>query len=140
MKNKTLQCIPLIFAILGVFYRYVSNWCIDSGPCYATWVNESALTFTKPLYFFSLYSIPLAILLIFIPRSVFNSWLKLAAWLLPFACIMIAAQPVSWTGIGINFVFISRDDLARGMAIFVDLLSFMLIAWKYFRSRATVAR
>jgi len=94
-------------------------------------------TFTQPLYFFSLYILPLALVLVFVPRRVFISWLKLAAWLLPFAFIMIAAQPVTWTGIGINFVFISRDDLARGMAIFVDLTSFALIAWKYFRSRSS---
>lgn len=90
---------------------------------------------TYPLYFFTLYALPIAIILIFVSRAIFNSWLKLAAWMLPLALIFVATQPVSWTGIGINFIFISRDDMARYAAIIFTIISLVFIVWKWFATR-----
>lgn len=91
--------------------------------------------FTQPLYFFSLYLLPLALILIFVPKVVFQSWLKLAAWVVPLLFFFIATQPVNWMGIGINPFFISRDDMARYTAEVFTILSLILIAWKYYTSR-----
>ena len=90
-----------------------------------------ALSVTKPLYFFALYSIPLVIILTFIPRHIFNSWLKLAVWALPLVFIFIATTPVSWTGIGMNFFPFYRDDAARLAGQVFVVVSLILIGWKY---------
>lgn len=106
-----------------------------SKTCYGTWISQVYQYSINPLYNFVLYSLPLAIILIFIPRTLFNSWLKLAAWMLPLAFVYIALTPVNFTGIGINFFPFYRDDAARVAAEIFSVASLLLIAWKYFSIR-----
>jgi len=91
---------------------------------------------TYPLYFFALYFLPLAIILIFIPRLLFNSWLKFAVLALPVLFIFITFTPVNFTGIGMNFFPFYRDDAARLSGEVFSALSLLLIVWKYFASRS----
>jgi len=81
--------------------------------------------FTQPLYFFALYSLPLVVILIFVSRQVFSSWLRLAAWALPLAFLFIATQPVV-----ASFLSTDRDDAARLAAILFTVISLILITWK----------
>src|SRR3989344_6174520 len=84
MKTKIIQIVPAIFAFLAVGLRYFSNWCIDSIPsCYGTWLHSITFIITRPLYFYALSLLPITIILAFVPRTIFQSWLRLAAWLLP---------------------------------------------------------
>ncbi|MFZ2167446.1 MAG: hypothetical protein WAV50_01090 [Minisyncoccia bacterium] len=130
MKTKLIQSVPALLALLAIVFRYVSNWCIDFASCYGTWVSHVALSFTKPLYFFALYVLPVAIILVFVSRPVFNSWLKIAVWLLPLAFIFVASQPVV-----ASFLSTDRDDAARLAAEVFAALSLILIVWKTYTSR-----
>lgn len=134
MKTKLVQFIPAILAFLAVGFRYFSNWCIDvSTYCYGTWVHQVALSVIKPSYFFALYSLLLTIILVLIPRHIFNSWLKLAVWVVPLLLIFIATQPVVS-----GFLSTNRDDAARLAAGIFTVLSFALIIWKSFAARNRV--
>ena len=136
MKTKTTQLIPAALVLVAVSFRYFSTWCIDSiSSCYSSWIHQSYQHFTYPLFLFSLYFLPFAIVLALIPRHLFNSWLKLAAWAIPLAFIFIATTPVNWTGIGINFFPFYRDDAARLAGEVFAALSLVLIIWKYFAAR-----
>jgi hypothetical protein len=85
---------------------------------------------TYPLYFFSLYLLPLTIVLIFVSRSTFNSWLRLAVWLIPLALIFVSTQPVV-----AGFLSTDRDDAARFSAGVVTAVSFLLLISKWFAGR-----
>ena len=120
--------------MLAIGFRYLSNWCIDFSSCYGTWVSHVVLSFTKPLYFFALYSLPLAIILIFVSRTIFNSWLKFAVWFVPLLVLYMASVPTNWTGMGIDLFPFYRDDAARWAAGYLTVASLVLIIWKYFKA------
>jgi len=134
MKNKIIQFIPAIIALLVIVFRYFSNWCIDSALfCYGTWIHQNALTVIKPLYFFAIFSLPIAIILVFVPQKVFKSWLKFAAWALPILFILIATQPVVS-----NMFSTDRNDAARLAGVLFSAISFLIILWKIYRHRKSI--
>jgi hypothetical protein len=89
---------------------------------------------TSPLYFFSLYLLPIALVLIFVSRATFNSCLKLAVWMIPLAMIYIFTTPVSFSG-WVDFFPFYRDDAARLAGQVFSVVSLILIIWKYFVAR-----
>ncbi len=131
INERLVQSIPTALLLLVVVFRYFSVSCIDSGSCFDTWIRYVSLDFTKPLYFFALYSLPIAIVLVFVPRTLFKSWLKLAVWLVPLLLLFIATQPVAPQ----SFLSTDRDDAARLAAQIFTVLSLSLVAWKYYASR-----
>lgn len=134
--TKIIQSIPALLALIGTASAHISYWCIYSnGACYTTWVNHIYESFTHPLYFFTLYSLPLTILLVFIRRDVFNSWLKLALWAVPLSVIFIANTDVNSGGAYFVLYSFYRDDAARFTAIVFSVVSLALISWKYFKTR-----
>jgi hypothetical protein len=85
MRSRFIQFIPLAVVAGAIGTLYVSDWCIlVTKTCYGTWISHIAFSFTEPLYFFALYSLPLAIVLIFIRPDVFKGWLKIALWGCPY--------------------------------------------------------
>lgn len=133
MKNKIVQFIPVILALLVIGFRYFSLWCINSVlSCYGTWLHQIALSFTKPLYNFTLFFLPIAIILAFVPREIFKSWLRFAAWALPLILILVATQPVVS-----SFLSTNRDDAARLAGQVFSALTLLLILWRALRSART---
>ena len=132
MKTKIIQFIPVVLTLLAIGFRYFSLWCVNSVPsCYGTFIHQIALEVTKPLYNFSLFSLPIAIVLAFVPREIFKSWLKFAVWAIPLAIIFIASTPV----IDTSLLPFSRDDAARLAGGVFSAASLLLILWKYFSPR-----
>jgi len=132
MKNKITQFIPVALILLAIGFRYFSQWCIGEGQvCFRTFLDRTYLSTTYPLFYFSLFFLPIAIILIFVSRNIFNSWLKFAVWALPVAFIFIAMTPV-WDSSWLPFV---RDDAARLSGQLFSGISLLLIAWKYVTSR-----
>lgn len=130
MKSKIIQGIPALFALAAIGFPYFSNWCIDSIPsCYGSWIHQIYQYLTSPLYFFTLYSLPLAIILIFIPRHIFNSWLKFSAWALPLAFIFIATTPIASHRMGIDFFPFYRGDAARLWGAIFAVASLVVLAF-----------
>jgi len=134
MKNKIIQFIPAILALVAIGFRYFSLWCINSVPsCYGTLIHQIALEVTKPLYNFSLFFILIALVLAFIPRNIFNSWLKFAVWAIPLSIIFIASTPV----VDNSLLPFARDDAARLAGEVFSGVSLILIIYKWFISRRT---
>ncbi len=132
MKEKIIQSIPTLLVLAILTFGQGSYWCMYSnGSCYGGWVSHIYPYFTNPLYDFALYSLPLAIILIFISRTLFKSWFKLAVWLVPLLLLFIATQPVAPQ----SFLSTNRDDSARLAAQIFTVLSLSLVAWKYYASR-----
>jgi len=126
MKTKVIQFIPFALTLVAIGFRYASLWCINSVPsCYGTWVHQIALEVTKPLFYFAVFFLPIAIVLAFVPRGVFNSWLKLAVWAIPLLLLFISTQPV-YAG----FLSTDRDDAARLAGEVFAGASLILIVWK----------
>lgn len=135
MKTKTIQFIPVILTFAGFISAPISYWCIYSnGYCYGTLVHQVYPYFINPLYSFSLFVLPIAIILVFVSRNIFNSWLKLAAWMLPLSIIFIALVPVSSNAPFQMFSFY-RDDAARLAGEVFAAASLVLIIWKFFAAR-----
>lgn len=129
---KFTQTVPFLTALLGLAFAPTSYWCIYSnGYCYATWIHQIYPHFTNPLYNFALFFLPTAILLAFVPREIFKSWLKFAVWAIPLAIIFIAMTPV----IDTSLLPFSRDDVARLAGGVFSAGSLVLILWKSFISR-----
>ena len=137
MKTKIIQLIPALLALLFTGFRYFSNWCIDSvSGCYGTWVSHIALSFTKPIFFFALAFLPIAIVLAFIQRTIFNSWLRLATWFVPLSLIIIFITPVtsnSW----MPLFFISREEVSWYLGILFATISLIIITYRALRSART---
>lgn len=121
-----------MLVLLAVGFGNFSQWCSADGHiCNRTVLDRMIPYVTYPLYFFSLYLLPLALILIFVPKTVFKSWLKLAVWAVPLLLIFISTQPVYPQ----HILSTDRDDTARLAAEILTVLSFILIAWKYYTSR-----
>ncbi len=99
-------------------------------------LDDSIKGIGYPLYNFALYILPITIILIFVPREIFKSWLKFAVWALPLAFLYIATTPVSWSGIGLNFSSFYRDDAARLMGGVFSVVSAFLVIYKFIAARA----
>lgn len=132
MKTKIIQFVPLILAILTIGFRYFGLWCTEVGNlCYRTWLDRTFLEITNPLDSFARYFLVASLVIIFIPREIFKSWLKLAVWMIPLSIIYIASTPV----IDTSLIPFSRDDAARLAGGVFAVISLILITWKYFSSR-----
>lgn len=132
MKTKVIQSVPAVLALSAIGFRYFSNWCIDASSCYGTWVHQIALEITKPLFFFVIFCLPITLILIFVPRNIFSSWLKFAIWAIPVLLLFISTQPV-YSG----FLSTDRDDAARLAGEVFAGVSLVLIVWKSVVARRT---
>jgi len=93
-------------------------------------------TITHPLYFFSLYILPVALVLTSVPRDVFRAWLRAMLLVLPLVFISVAmVSEGGGSGIRMDFFPFYRDDAARLAALAVDAISIVLII-----SRLVLAR
>lgn len=136
MKTKIIQFIPVLTALVIIGFRYFSQWCIvTSSSCYGTWVHWVYLKVTNPLFYFAIFFLPIALVIVFVQREIFKSWLNLAVWAIPFLIIFIALTPDSNPGALMVFYPFYRDDAARLVGEVFSAISLLLICWKYFASR-----
>jgi hypothetical protein len=133
MKAKLVQIIPAVIALLAIGFNYFSIWCIFTNrACYGTTIDHIGLSITQPAYFFALYFLIAAIIAIFIPRPVFNSWVNFSIWAVVLAIIFMATQPVYSTQI----IFATdRDSAARLSGQIFAGISLILIIWKSIAAR-----
>src|SRR3989344_8216460 len=132
MKTKIIQFIPAILSLTAIGFSNFSQWCSAYGHlCYRTVLDRMIPDIIYPLYFFVLYFLPIAIILAFVPKNIFNSWLKFTSWAIPFAIIFIAMTPV----IDTSLLPFSRSDAARLAGGLFTVVSLFLIIWKWWRSR-----
>ena len=128
----------MLLTLFAIGFGNFSQWCATEGQmCFRTAIDRMIPEFTYPLYFFALFFLPLALILIFVPRHIFVSWLKFALWALPLSFIFIMTTPVNWTGIGLDLFPFYRDDAARLAGQAFAVISALLVVWKYIVARRT---
>lgn len=136
---KIIQLIPAAFVLGSVGFSYFSQWCAGAGRiCFRTVIDRMIPEVTYPLFFFAIFFLPVALILAFVPRSIFNSWLKLAAWMIPLLVLFIAVTPVNFTGLGMDFFPFYRDDAARLAGEVFAGISLVLIIWKSIAARRPI--
>ncbi len=138
MNSRVTQIIPAVLALAVIGFRYYSQWCITASlTCYGAWEHWIYLGVTSPTFFFSVYFAPIALLLIFIPKAIFKSWLKFAAWALPLAFLDIASTPVygAMQGFGMMPSGPGRDDAARSDGQLFLIISLIIIVFGFIRAR-----
>ncbi len=135
MKTKIVQFIPAMIVFLVVSIRYVGLWCVYSvSVCYGGLIHQMFPYIITPLFLFGLSFLPIAIVLAFVSRTVFQSWLRLATWFVPLSLFIIFITPVtsnSWMPI----FFVSREEISWYLGVLFALISLVLILWKWFTSR-----
>ncbi len=127
--KKLIQVIPAVLALLVIGFSYFSQWCIhDGGICFRTWLDRTYLYTISPLHFFSLYFLPIAIIVIFVRREVFISWFNFAICAVVLAIIFMSTQqvypPMFSTG---------RDDSAILSGQVFAVISLIVIIWRAIR-------
>ncbi len=137
MKTKIIQLTPIILVLFAIGLRYFSRWCVDSIPaCYGTWLHSITFTFTKPIFFFAMAFLPIALILAFVSRTIFQSWLRLAIWFVPLSLLIIFITPVtsnSW----MPLFFVSREEVSWYLGVLFAALSLLLILCRALRSVMT---
>ncbi|MBU6214373.1 hypothetical protein KGM48_00815 [Patescibacteria group bacterium] len=128
MRKNVLQFLPVLICATTLGFGEFSRWCVREGNfCYRTVIDQVIPSIIYPAYFFALYTLPIALVLVFVPRPVFKSWLKFAVWAIPLAVIRIAFTPV-YPG-GMNLFSYVRDDAARDMGFIFMIVSLLVIAF-----------
>ena len=138
MNSRVTQIIPAVLALAVIGFRYFSQWCIEiTRACYGTMIDHIAFSVTNPLDSFTRFFIVIALILILIPKAIFKSWLKFAAWALPLAFLDIASTPVygAMQGFGMMPSGPGRDDAARSDGQLFLIISLIIIVFGFIRAR-----
>ncbi|MDE2020906.1 MAG: hypothetical protein KGJ13_11270, partial [Patescibacteria group bacterium] len=124
----------LLVSLLGAGSWYLTDICIHAVGCLMrTILWDIALPIINPGYAFFIWALAISVVLVFVSKEIFISWLKFAAWYLPLMFLSIALTPVSYTGIGIDLYPYYRINAAHDAGVAFVVLSLLLIAWKYWR-------
>jgi len=135
MKTKITQTIPAVLALILIAFSYFGYGCAEAKQCFAAsffWDNTFSLL--EPIKIYGLFIFIPSIVVIFVEKEVFNSWLRLATWLVPISALIIFVTPVtsnSW----MPLYFISREEVAWYLGILFATLSLLLITWKFIALR-----
>ncbi len=143
MKTKVVQLIPAVLALATIGFRYFGLWCTNVGnPCYRGWLDQSFLGLVNPLDSFGRYFFLLTLILIFVSWPVFKSWLKFAAWVLPFVFLDIVSTPVWPRAQGLLGMFPGgpgRTEIAATDGKFFLASSLLVIVFSFIRECLTAA-
>ncbi len=130
---KYLRFVPIVIVISGLGFKHLALWCIYVlTECTATsFLHGIFGSLVSPLYLFSTVAIVPALVLIFVKKTTFHSWLRFAAWWLPLSAVLIATTPEtsnSW----MPLYFVGKDTVTLIMASLFTAISLILIVWKQF--------
>lgn len=135
MKTKIVQFVPIILSILLIAFSYFAGKCGVTETCaYYTNFGPYAMSVLEPSLLFTFCLLPIAIILMFVPRTIFQSWFRFAMWFVPLSVVLIAITPVtsnSW----MPLFFISREEVSWYLGALFAVISLILIIWKYFSAR-----
>ena len=127
-----VRYIPLFLVVAAIgLDRFAVN-CLNTESCgLASLIWPIFFTVIKPLYIYSLVFGLVAVILIFIKRNVFMSWLYFAAWWLPLSAVLIALTP-TWSNSWFDLYPLVKEDMALYTASLFTAISLILIVWKQF--------
>lgn len=134
--GRVKQWWPLVGALVGVlvgyllYYPYGFSSCIQYTKNLECVFNPSLeSSFSGPLYVYTLRLIPVALFAIFIPRFVFNFWLKFSLVWLGVSILVISYFDVhAASGMFLTLFSYDRMDAAKFMAnAFVVVSAVMML-------------
>lgn len=122
--------LPIVLIVACYLFGYFAMLCGVNAQCeLANLLNDYSFTVFKPLWVFSLFSIPAVLLLPIVKERVFKTWLRFAAVWIILSVIVIADTPISINAWWSMFDFV-REDAAKLMGILFSALSLFLLAWQ----------
>jgi len=143
MKLKYLRLFPLVATAIFGGIGYALSHPLIFNLCNRLYVfndvtgclDKSIETIGQPLLIFSLFLVPVVLILLFISDSAFKSWLWLALVWLPLSIICVALTPDSSNQVISYSSIINHENTAIVMGGLFTLISLILIAWKTLAAR-----
>lgn len=127
---RTKYFLPMALIVVCIISGYFAMLCGVSPECeFANLLNDYSFTVFKPLWVFSLFSIPAVLLLPIVKKRVFDTWLRFAIVWIILSVIVIGSTATS-TNAWFSIVDLVREDAARIMGILFSGLSLFLLAWQ----------
>lgn len=134
MRKISWVPLTIILSLFGLIK--LSYICADNISCiFRSQIWSITFKILSPVSIFCLYSIPLAIVLIFIQKNVFKSWLRFAAWWIPLSILLVAITPETGNQAISYSSVINYANTAKFMAILFTIISLGIIGWKTFVSK-----
>lgn len=122
------QFLPLVLFCLAILVGYFGGWCGVYNSCpFWTYFYDYVFTVFKPLWVFSLFSIPAVLLLPIVKKIVFDTWLRFATVWIILSVILIASTATSSQSWFPIYEFI-RVDAAKLMGILFSGISLIILA------------
>ena len=143
MKLKYLRLFPLVITTIFGGIGYALSHPLIFNLCRRLYVfnevtgclDKSIETIGQPLFVFSLFLVPVVLILLFISDDAFKSWLRLAVVWLPLSFICVALTPDSGNQVISYLSIINYENTALVMGGLFTIISLILIAWKTFAAR-----
>jgi hypothetical protein len=132
--NTATRTIPLLIILASLLVGYLSMRCGITSSCpFAVSFSDLAFSLFKPLWIFSLFSIPVGVVLTFARRDALKTWFYFTAWWIPLSVVFVAmtVDSHSWMPL---FDF-GKSEAAILMSSLFTIISLGIIGWKQFRSR-----
>lgn len=138
---RTKYFLPMALIVVCIISGYFAMLCGVNPECeFANLLNDYSFTVFKPLWVFSLFSIPAVLLLPIVKKRVFDTWLRFAIVWIILSVIVIGSTATS-TNAWFSMVDFVREDAARIMGILFSGLSLFLLAWqKYMPKKVREAK
>lgn len=127
--------LPIVLIAVSILFGYFGMLCGVNPECgLANFLNDYSFTILKPLWVFSLFSIPAVLLLPIVKKRVFDTWLRFTlVWII--LSFMVIGSTATSTNAWFSIVDFVREDAARIMGILFSALSLTLIAWQTYMSK-----
>ncbi|MEK7100611.1 MAG: hypothetical protein AAB921_00760 [Patescibacteria group bacterium] len=133
--NSILRTAPLLIILAGLLFGYLGMRCgINSSCPVAALLSDFAFSLFKPLWIFSLFSLPIGVALLFAKQKVFKTWLHFAFWWLPLSVIVIYILSSGGRGMMPLYSY-SQGGVAIVMGSLFTIISLGVIGWKQFGSK-----
>jgi hypothetical protein len=124
--------LPFVLASLFIALDLLAVPCITANSCFlANYIWPVFYNLIRPLYIFSEVFVLVALILIFVRNTAFNSWLRFAIWFIPLSIIVIGTTPTS-SNSWMPLYFIGKDTVTLVMAGLFTVISLVVIVWKQF--------
>ncbi len=129
MRQKLTQGFPFVIGAAAFLAQAFARNCISVVCSMKALLVPFAFTVFTPLYWFSLISLFPLLILIFVPKNVFRTWLRFAIPWVILSAILIAITPTYNGGLFPIYSFVTEDMAKLTGGIFA-VVTLILIAWK----------
>lgn len=125
------QAFPLFIVLLALGIGYFGAECGLASECFAShFLKSQVFTVYKPVWIFSLYSLPAVGFLPFIRSNIFKTWLKFSLIWVGVSILFIVTTPESMTN-GLYISWYAKFYVAQSMGVLFSAATLILIPVAY---------